>query len=324
MELSTAGLTAAVTGVTRGFSAEKRYLHADGHTVHASLTTSLLRDAAGAPVHFATQIVDVTERTTFQAVQEATHAKLREAHARVEDLVAMLSHDVRQPLGVITGYTDTVISDWDTLTDTLRRDFLTRVAAAARRMTILVEDILALTQLDAGTIEPRRATVDVAQAVTDAVTQLPNDQASLISVELPPDLTQAVVDPGHLQQILLNLLGNAAKYGSAPINVTIATSEEGIDVTVADHGEGVPDNFIPHLFERFARATTGAAMAKKGTGLGLYIVEQLAQANHAHISYQANQPNGSRFTLRLRSVPPTESTNRPHAVHERMDQKASS
>jgi PAS domain S-box-containing protein len=92
----------ALTGDIRGFGSEKRYLHADGHTVHTSVTTSLLRDDAGVPLHFATQIVDITERKTFEAVREATNNQLREAHQRVEDLVAMLSHDVRQPLGVIT------------------------------------------------------------------------------------------------------------------------------------------------------------------------------------------------------------------------------
>jgi PAS domain S-box-containing protein len=314
VELSAASLDETLSGRTRGFSSRTRYLHSDGHTVHAALTTALLRDEAGAPVHFATQIVDVTERTTFEAVQEAGNARLREAHARVENLVAMLSHDVRQPLGVITAYTDTVIDDWDTLTDALRRDFLARVVAAARRMTILLEDILALTTIDAGTIEPRRATIDVVQAVAEAIAQLPEDQADSVGVDLPAGPAPVVADPGHLQQILLNLIGNAAKYGSPPITVTVRTAAAGIDVTVSDHGEGVPADFVPHLFERFARATTGAATAKKGTGLGLYIVEQLAQVNHAHMSYQPNQPAGSRFTLRLTPAPPTEPTNDPRAA----------
>jgi PAS domain S-box-containing protein len=314
VDLSTAGLDEILTGRTRGFSTRTRYLHSDGHTVYAALTTTLLRDDLGAPVHFATQIVDVTERTTFEAAQEAGNTKLREAHARVENLVAMLSHDVRQPLGVITAYTDTVIDDWDTLSDALRRDFLARVATAARRMTILVEDILALTTIDAGTIEPRRATIDVVQAVAEAIAQLPEDQADSIGVDRPAGPAPVVADPGHLQQILLNLIGNAAKYGSPPITVTINAAAADIEVTVSDHGEGVPADFVPHLFERFARATSGAATTKKGTGLGLYIVEQLAQANHAHISYQPNQPTGSRFTLRLTPAHPTEPTPEPHPV----------
>lgn len=297
-DVTAAAITAALAGRTTGFSAEKRYLHADGHAVYTSLTTTLLRDHAGAPLYFATQIIDITERKSFEVVQEATNAQLREAHQRVADLVAMLSHDVRQPLGVITGYTDVVTSDWDTLSDTRRRDFLARISAAARRMTVLVEDILLLTHLDAGTSQPRRAVVDVARVLDGAVGQLADD-AGTITVTRAHGPLHAAVDPGHLQQMLLNLLGNATRYGDPPIDVTVTAAGDRVDVTVADHGEGIPAEFVPHLFERFTRASTGVAAAKPGTGLGLYIVEQLAHANRATVSYRPNQPSGARFTLRL-------------------------
>lgn len=294
-----AAVADTIAGRINGFTAEKRYLHADGHSVHTTLTTSLLRDDTGAPLYFATQIVDVTARKVLEAAQEATNTQLREAHQRVADLVAMLSHDVRQPLGVITGYTDTVLGDWDVISDNRRRDFLARISAAARRMTILVEDILALTNLDAGTTQPRCATVDVVQAVTDTLSQLPGEQAATVTMSHPDHPALAVVDPGHLQQILLNLLGNAVKYGSAPIDVIVSAADDAVDVTVADHGEGVPEDFVPRLFERFTRATTGIAVTQKGTGLGLYIVAQLAHANQADVSYRRNEPGGASFTLHL-------------------------
>jgi signal transduction histidine kinase len=199
-----------------------------------------------------------------------------------------------------------VIEDWDTITDARRREFLARVSAAAGRMTILVEDILALTHLDAGTIEPRRATVDVVQAVTEAISQLPGGDGDLVVLTVPGRPASAVIDPGHLQQILLNLLGNAVKYGSPPIDVGVTSTDEGIEVTVADHGEGVPEEFVPQLFQRFARATTGTAVNKKGTGLGLYIVAQLAEVNDARISYRPNRPTGSCFTVRLTAAPAAE------------------
>jgi PAS domain S-box-containing protein len=304
----------AMAGHASGFKAEERYVHADGHTVHTTLTTSLLRDEAMAPLYFATQLVDVTERKTLEAVQETTNAQLREAHQRVEDLVAMLSHDVRQPLGVITGYADTVLEDWDTLTDPRRQSFLTRISSAARRMTILVQDILALSNLDAGITQPRRATVDVGDALTEAISQLSDDDAATVTVTAPDRPVHTVVDPGHLQQILLNLIGNAIKYGSAPVDVTITTTPDTVDVTVADHGEGVPDDFVPHLFERFTRAGTGTAVTKSGTGLGLYIVAQLARTNHATITYEPNQPAGARFTLHLPFEPPAAPAHAPTAA----------
>lgn len=76
--------------------------------------------------------------------------------------------------------------------------------------------------------------------------------------------------------------------------------------TVADHGEGVPHDFVPHLFERFTRATTGSAVTQKGTGLGLYIVWQLAHVNRARVTYQDNRPSGARFVLHLAAAPADE------------------
>jgi PAS domain S-box-containing protein len=294
-----AGLEDALAGRTRGFSAEKRCVHADGRIVDTLVTTALVRDERGTPVHFTTQIMDVTERKALEAAQENSNQQLREAHQRVEDLVAMLSHDVRQPLGVITGYISTLIEHWDDLDDARRQDFLGRVSGAAQRMSSLVEDILALTNLDAGVIEPRRDTVDVGHALTEVIALLPAEHADLIIVRQPDHSLHAVIDPGHLQQILLNLLGNAAKYGAAPIEVSLTQDGDHLEVTIADHGEGVPEEFVPHLFERFARATTGTAVTKKGSGLGLYIVQQLAQANHSRVRYEQNQPSGSCFTLQL-------------------------
>ena len=299
-----AGLADALAGRTRGFSAAKRCLHANGRIVDALVTTALVRDETGAPVHFATQIMDVTEQKALEAAQETSNQQLREAHQRVEDLVAMLSHDVRQPLGVITGYISTVIEHWDDLDDARRQDFLSRVSGAAQRMSNLVEDILALTTLDAGVIEPRRDTVDLAQAVAEVIAQLPAEHAGLVSVRAPDGPAHAVVDSGHLQQILLNLLGNAVKYGVATIEVSLTPVGDRLELTVADHGEGVPEEFVPHLFERFARATTGAAVTKKGSGLGLYIVQQLAEANDGTVRYAQNQPSGSCFTLELTATEP--------------------
>lgn len=233
------------------------------------------------------------------AEQAVTNAALREAHERVADLVGMLSHDVRQPLTVITGYINTVTEDWDRLSDTRRRQFLQRANSAARRMSILVADILALTSLDAGTVHPRRAVIDVRAAITDILDQLPAEDATAVTTHLGHDDAFASVDPGHLQQMMLNLVGNALKYGQPPVDVTLTVDADALDITVSDHGEGIPTEFIPDLFARFTRANSGVAVTKAGTGLGLYIVNQLAEANHAAVTYRPNQPAGARFTLRL-------------------------
>lgn len=101
----------------------------------------------------------------------------------------------------------------------------------------------------------------------------------------------------------MNLAGNAIKYGRPPVTVTVATRGERAVVSVSDQGEGVPDDFTPRLFERFARATTGVAATKQGTGFGLYIVRELARVNGGEVTYRANEPCGSIFELSLPLIP---------------------
>ncbi|MCA1845635.1 MAG: HAMP domain-containing histidine kinase [Actinobacteria bacterium] len=116
-----------------------------------------------------------------------------------------------------------------------------------------------------------------------------------------PGLT-ARIDPAHLQQALVNYATNAVTYGAGPYTVTAGVEGEpaGVVIRVIDEGDGVPDEFVPHLFGRFARSD--AARTRKGvhgTGLGLSIVAGLLQANGGDAWYEPGEPRGARFCLRL-------------------------
>ncbi|MFI5915734.1 sensor histidine kinase [Dactylosporangium sp. NPDC051541] len=95
------------------------------------------------------------------------------------------------------------------------------------------------------------------------------------------------------------MLGNATKYGAPPIEIVVVNGEDEIRVEVCDGGEGLPESFVPHLFDRFARAVTGVATTKPGTGLGLYLVARLAGAGGLRIAYTPNRPRGSRFVVHV-------------------------
>jgi len=162
----------------------------------------------------------------------------------------------------------------------------------------------------------RPRTVDVCEAVREALDGLTGDQAAVLA-DLPA-AAPAKVDPQHLRQILLNLLTNAVKYGRPPLSVTVRADPDSVTVTVADHGPGVPEEFVEHLFDRYTRAA--ATAGAPGTGIGLYIVRELARANGASIAFQPNRPTGSRFILRLSTMeserPGAEaSTARPQPGH---------
>ncbi|MDI6102178.1 PAS domain S-box protein [Actinoplanes sp. NEAU-A12] len=297
------------TGRIDGFDIDKRYLHADGHVVEAALTASLLRDEADRPQYIATQIIDMTERRALEnarradAAELARHAeRLEHANEQMADFIAMLTHDVRQPLTTIVSAGELLLDDWAEMADDTRRHYLRRMTIAGHRADQLVTEILTLAQLDAGALTARPAPLDVTHAVREAVNAQAADPHQTITVTAP-DEAIAFADPVHLQLLLGNLLGNAIKYGAPPVQVSVIPDQDRVVIRISDHGEGVPAAFIPHLFERFTRAETGVATTKPGTGLGLYLVSRLAQASGATIAYQPNQPRGATFLLSLPRTP---------------------
>ncbi|GAA4950313.1 sensor histidine kinase [Actinoplanes utahensis] len=291
-----------------GFDVDKRYVHADGRTVDAAVTASLLRDEADRPQYIATQIIDMTERHALEserrhaAAELARHAeRLEHANEQMADFMAMLSHDVRQPLTTIVSAGELLLDDWSGMSDDDRQHYVSRMTSAGHRADQLVSEILTLAQLDAGALTARPARLDVTHAVREVVTAQGADPQTITVTA--PDHAVAFADPVHLHLLLGNLLTNALKYGAPPVRVTVTPDRDRLLIRVSDQGEGVPAAFIPHLFERFTRAETGVATTKPGTGLGLYLVARLAQASGATIAYQPTDPHGTTFVLSLPCTP---------------------
>jgi len=218
------------------------------------------------------------------------------------DLVATLSHDVGQPLASIIGYAETAIDEWEATPDDLKLDWVDRIHVQARRLGELVDDILAMYRLDAGVVQASRVPVALDVAVGQALGSVPQLAGTATG---PTARVAALADPGHLQQILVNLLANAATHGRPPVEVDARETEDGrVELRVRDRGEGVPPEFAPRLFDRFARAATGPGATVKGAGLGLFIAQRLAEANDATLRYAPNLPAGACFTLRLEAARP--------------------
>ncbi len=306
VNLGADGLRATLAGKQPGFSLTKRYLHADGRPVPVVMTTTLLRGPNGQPLHFATQMIDITEQQRLIAAErdakvalaahaadlESANTQLQAANRLHTDVIAMLSHDIGQPLTTLTGYTE-MLDDWSHLPVEQQSRLVGRMQNGVARIRRLVTDVLTLVQLDAQAITARPEPVNLADAAHTAAEAVDHPD---VTVTVHAGDSTAIVDPGHLQQILANLLGNALKYGAAPVELHVGAGDAGtVEITVADHGDGIPEAFVPQLFGRFTRNDG----QPRGTGLGLYIVDQLARANEAAIAYQTNQPSGSRFTIRM-------------------------
>jgi signal transduction histidine kinase len=267
--------------------------------------------------------------TVMLTAQAQTTRALRAANRRSADMVAMLSHDARQPLTTIINYSQLILEDWRhasttpperthppetddapatagtpgiyIVDDADIQGSLGRVIGAAHRLNRLVDDVLTTARLDAipaHNARPVRVDEIIAEAVSDS--GAPGMLIDTIAVQP----AWAHTDPTHLRQITANLIGNALKYGAPPVSITATLAGSQVIIEVSDGGPGVPAEFIAHLFDRFTRAS--AVTDIHGSGFGLYIVQRLAEANGGHVAYHARHPTGSCFTLTLPAVPVTD------------------
>lgn len=225
---------------------------------------------------------------------------LAATNGALRDMIAMTSHDVRNPLSVILGFAGLLGSD-DDLSPRDRQEFAGFIHEAATRANLMLEDLLEVTKLEAGVVSPRKAVIHLASAV-QAVCQQNRRSVPDVFHNVPDEL-EVAVDPDHFHRILTNLITNASKYGAPPISVTGQGVGGRVLVHVSDEGPGVPREFVPHLFKKFARSDEAKESATDGTGLGLTIVSGLATANGGSVWYEPKDPTGSRFVVELEGPP---------------------
>jgi PAS domain S-box-containing protein len=283
---------------------------ADGQAVSLHANTSRIHDSDGSMRAFVTSVRDVTPRVDAEralaqrAVElefaneqlEALNKELNSANELRADLMGMLSHEINQPITVVHGMASLLAESWDELPDVKRAEHVGTIRKASSQLMGLLADMLTLLRIEA--VETRPVPVPLHQAITLALSAVAGGHD--IDVQLDEQMC-ALVDPSHLRQIVVNLVTNASKYGQPPIEVRASHVGSRCVITVSDHGLGVPPEFVPHMFDRFTRAKETAA--KPGTGLGLFIVRRLTEANHGTISYQAGQLTCSQFTIELAEAP---------------------
>jgi two-component system sensor histidine kinase KdpD len=239
--------------------------------------------------------------------EEARRAALR---AKTEELrsglLSAVSHDLRTPLAAITG-AGTMLRDESALEPALRRELVETVCDEAERLERLVSNLLDMTRLDSGAVEPKREWVPLVEVIGSALTRLERRLAGrAITTTIADDVPLLSIDPVLVEQLFVNLLENAAKYTppGSPIELTAAREGGTIVVEVRDHGPGLPPGAEEKVFERFFR---GAHATVRGVGLGLPISRAIAQAHGGRLA-AANRPGGGavfRLTLPLPAdVPP--------------------
>lgn len=223
---------------------------------------------------------------------------------KVRQFVADASHELRTPLASVRGYAE--------LTRRMGADLpqdvvyaMSRIESESLRMTSMVEDLLLLARLDEGR-EVQFADVDLTGLVLDAV----NDAHAaspdhVIAVDVPDQPVVVPGDAARLHQVVVNLVTNARTHTpeGTRITVGIARVTDGVDLTVRDDGQGIDPEFLPKLFERFARADSSRSRSAGSTGLGLAIVDAVVQAHGGRVAV-ASVPGDTVFTVHLPGTRP--------------------
>jgi two-component system sensor histidine kinase KdpD len=242
--------------------------------------------------------------------EEARAAALR---VRVEEmrssLLSAVSHDLRTPLAAITGAATTLRDDSATVPAAERAGLLDAICEEADRMERLVANLLDMTRLESGGLRLRREWVPLEEMVGSALTRLESRLVGrAVTTRLPDDLPLLSVDPLLIEQVLVNLLENAAKYTPAgsPIEVSARADDARVTLEVADRGPGLPDEARAKVFEKFYR---GPHVGIGGVGLGLPICKGMVEAHDGTIEVLSREGGGTVFRVvlpRVGGAPSTE------------------
>jgi len=248
--------------------------------------------------------------TTRQAERNARlYEREREAVRRLQELdqlrndfVSTVSHELRTPLTGIKGFADTLLTYWGRMDDTRRMDMVRKINTSANRLERLVHDLLYISRIESGVLPLRQAEVALAPLVDAAIADVEGKyRGQRIEARAPSAPLYVLADPDRVQQIVVNLLDNAAKYSVEGRPIRVRWSRQGAyaRVAVADRGPGIePDDFA-RLFTRFGKLGRTPRAGHVGTGLGLYISKSLVEAMGGAIIVRSRVGRGSVFSFTL-------------------------
>ena len=231
-------------------------------------------------------------------IRDVTAAK--ELDRAKDELTAMVSHELRTPLASVVGFTELLLSR--TLPEDKKRQFLETILVEGQRLTALINDFLDLQKLEGGYKHLDPTTSDLRSLIVRAATQIGIDAATPIELDLPEDLPLVLADSNATIQVLTNLLANARKYSPAGGLITVQTraSDSAVEVSIQDHGLGIPVEALPKLFNKFYRVPNVERRSIRGTGLGLAISRRIVEAHGGRIGVESEGLGcGSRFFFTL-------------------------
>jgi two-component system, chemotaxis family, CheB/CheR fusion protein len=278
----------------------------DGTLLNISLSVSPIHDAHG-------RIIGASKIARDIAVQKKMEAALREADRRKDEFLAMLSHELRNPLATIRNSVQLLRMDPG---QAMQRKVLAPLERQVSTLTRLVDDLMDVSRVTMGRVELQRADIGIDRVLRDAaesVRREMRDRGHCFRISLPATDVVVHADAVRLEQVVVNLLTNAAKYTPDGGTIELSAERDGEDAVlrVRDSGIGIQPELLEQVFELFSQGATTLDRAKGGLGIGLALVKYLVEMHGGNVQAKSDGPGtGSEFIVRVPAVAADEQVRR--------------
>jgi signal transduction histidine kinase len=237
-------------------------------------------------------LADPVDRVTLSIRSGRGRARLDRERS---DLVATVAHELRSPLTGVKGFVQALLNRWDKLNDDQKKLMLTTVHADSDRLSRLIAELLDVARIDTGRLQLHPRPSDAETLVGRVVESVGTATARPVTLTVTGDLPELFADPDKYAQVVTNLVENAVRHGNGDVAVTLSPSDgefEGVQLVVADRGDGIPEELRKRVFTKFWKGG-----ARGGSGLGLYIVSGLTRAHGGTVTIGDTPGGGAMITV---------------------------
>ena len=245
-----------------------------------------------------------SSKATLLVLHDIT--RLKELEVMRTDFVANVSHELRTPLTIIKGFSETLVDDYDSLSEEAKRRFTNKIKNNTERLHLLVEDLLTLSRLES---QPDQLDYSVQafdqllNEIKESYTSRLNESKQRIEVDFDSEISPFAFDRHRINQVFDNLLENVFRYASEftllRLSADLSEDKSYIICKVSDDGPGIPPKSLPHLFERFYRVDKGRSKEKGGTGLGLSILKHIILLHGGVVRAESTVGEGTTIIFSL-------------------------
>ena len=251
-------------------------------------------------------VIDNTARRQAEELRlhstrlEAENRQIQEANRLKSEFLANMSHELRTPLNAVIGFADILRASGPLLPEEKRSDYLGHIATSGRHLLRLINDVLDLSKVESGKFELLPEPLQLPRVADEVAGVLLAEAARKgvrLDLQVDPTLTDLVLDPARLRQMLYNLLSNAIKFTGAGGRVVMRAMPQGeheVRIEVEDNGIGIAQADLPKLFRQFQQVHSGLAKTHPGTGLGLALTRHLAELHGGSVGVRSATGGGQR------------------------------